>query len=43
MYLNQNCKDAMTLTDFVENIKISLQDLNYTKQNGYVKGITNIF
>lgn len=43
MYLNQNCKDAMTLTDFVENIKISLQDLDYTKQNGYVKGITNIF
>ena len=43
MYLNQNCKDAMSLTDFVENIKISLQDLDYTKENGYVKGITNVF
>ena len=43
MYLNQNCKDAISLTDFVENIKISLQDLDYTKENGYVKGITNVF
>ena len=43
MYLNQNCKDAMSLTDFVENIKVSLQDLDYTKENGYVKGITNVF
>lgn len=43
MYLNQNCKDAMSLTDFVENIKMSLQDLDYTKENGYVKGITNVF
>ena len=43
MYLNQNCKDAISLTDFVENIKISLQDLDYTKENGFVKGITNVF
>lgn len=43
MYLNQNCKNAMSLNDFVENIKMSLQDLDYTKENGYVKGITNVF
>jgi hypothetical protein len=43
MYLNQNCKNAMSLTDFVENIKMSLQDLDYTKENGYVKGIANVF
>jgi hypothetical protein len=43
MYLNKECKDAMNLTDFVENVQISLEDLKYTTENGYVKGISNIF
>ena len=43
MYLNENCKNAMNLEDFVRNITVSLQDLDYSKQNGYAKGITNIF
>jgi len=43
MYLNENCKNAMNLEDFVRNISVSLQDLDYSKQNGYAKGITNIF
>ena len=42
MYLNQECKNAMNLTDFVENVKISIEDLMYTQQHGYVKGISNI-
>jgi len=42
MYLNQECKNAMSLTDFVSNVKISLEDLKYTQQHGYVKGISNI-
>ena len=43
LYLNQTCKDAMNLSDFVENLKISLEDLDYTKEHGFVKGISNIF
>ena len=43
MYLNEKCKNAMNLEDFVRNITVSLQDLDYSKQNGYAKGITNIF
>jgi hypothetical protein len=43
MYLNDQCKNAMNLEDFVRNITVSLQDLDYSKQNGYAKGITNIF
>ena len=43
VYLNENCKNAMNLTNFVKNIQVSLDDLMYTKDNGYVKGITNIF
>lgn len=42
VFLNENCKDAMNLTKFVQNIQVSLEDLMYTKDNGYVKGITNI-
>jgi len=43
MYLNDQCADAMNLTDFVDKVKVSLEDLLYTQQHGYVKGISNIF
>ena len=42
MYLNENCKNALNLEDFVKQITVSLQDLDYSKQNGYAKGVTNI-
>jgi hypothetical protein len=43
MFLNEKCKNAMNLEDFVEKIKLSLEDLQFTKDNGYAKGISNIF
>jgi hypothetical protein len=43
VFLNEQCKDAMNLTDFVKNVRVSLQDLDYTKENGYIDGISNIF
>ena len=43
VFLNEHCKDAMNLTDFIKNIEISLEDLEYTNQHGYVKGVSNIF
>ena len=43
VFLNEQCKDAMNLKDFVDNVKVSLEDLLYTKEHGYVKGISNIF
>ena len=43
VFLNQECKNAMNLADFVENVKVSLEDLKYTKEHGYIKGISNIF
>ena len=43
VFLNEQCKNAMNLTDFVENVKVSLADLKYTTQHGYIKGISNIF
>ena len=43
MFLNDKCKNAMNLEDFVEKIKFTLEDLQYTRDNGYTKGISNIF
>ena len=43
VYLNEHCKNAMNLTDFMDTLKVSVEDLMYTKDHGYVKGISNIF
>ena len=32
----------MNITDFVQNIQLSLEDITYTNKNGFAKGITNI-
>jgi uncharacterized protein YneR len=43
VYLNETCKNAMNLTDFVEQINVSLEDLIYTQQHGHTEGLANIF
>jgi len=42
LYLNEHCKNAMNLEDFVDNIKVQLQDIMYQSEMGPVDGITNI-
>jgi hypothetical protein len=42
-FLNEECKDAINLTDFVKTLQLELDDLDKTRKNGYVSGITNIF
>ena len=41
-FLNETCKDAMNITDFVNSIKLQLSDLETFGEVGYVEGITNI-
>jgi len=41
-FLNETCKDAMNITDFVSSIKLSLEDLENTGRRGYIEGISNI-
>ena len=41
-FLNETCKDAMNITDFVDSIKLQLTDLEKVGQIGYVEGISNI-
>jgi hypothetical protein len=43
IFLNETCKDALNLTDFINSIQVQLKDLEYTTDNGHIKGITNIF
>tara|TARA_B110000046_G_scaffold173567_1_gene196293 strand:- start:2328 stop:2984 length:657 start_codon:yes stop_codon:yes gene_type:complete len=42
IFLNESCKDAMNLTDFIETITLSIEDLDYTGKHGYIEGISNI-
>ena len=41
-FLNETCKDALNITDFVSSIKLQLSDLETTGRLGYVEGISNI-
>ena len=42
VFLNTQCK-AMSIQDFLNQLQLSLDDLNYTKNNGFVEGISNVF
>ena len=42
VFLNETCKDAMNITDFVDSIKLELSDLMKVGEVGYVEGISNI-
>jgi len=41
-FLNETCKDAMNLMDFVDSIKLQLTDLEKVGRIGFVEGISNI-
>ena len=43
VFLNEECKDAINIVDFVESLKITVNDLEQTGHLGYVQGITRIF
>lgn len=42
VFLNEKCKDAMSLEDFVNSIELTLEDYKNTGENGFVKGISDI-
>jgi len=41
-FLNETCKDAMNISEFIENISLQLSDLESIGKLGYVEGISNI-
>ena len=42
VFLNETCKDAMNIMDFVDSLKLQLTDLEKVGKIGYVEGISNI-
>ena len=42
VFLNEKCKDAMNMSDFIKSIEVSLQQLDLTKTKGLEQGITNV-
>ena len=41
--MNETCKDAMNITDFVNSLKLSLNDLESVGELGYAEGISRMF
>jgi hypothetical protein len=41
-FLNETCKNAMNITDFVDSIKLQLSDFMDVGEVGYIQGISNI-
>lgn len=42
MFLNEKCKDAMNITDFIDSLQLQLSDLEDVGKLGYINGISNI-
>jgi hypothetical protein len=42
VFLNETCKDAMNIMDFVDSIKISLSDIESIGELGYVNGMSKL-
>jgi hypothetical protein len=43
MFLNEQCKDAISITDFIDSLQVEVSDLEATGKLGYVLGISRIF
>jgi hypothetical protein len=43
VFLNEKCKDAMNMSDFIDSIKVNDEDFENIGKLGYVQGISNIF
>ena len=41
-FLNTTCKDAMNMSEFIENIEVEFKDIENIGKDGYVSGMTNM-
>ena len=42
IFLNDKCKDALNIMDFINSLKLKLEDLEHTAKVGYVDGISRV-
>lgn len=40
VFLNEKCRDAVNMSDFIKSIEVSLQQLDFTKENGLANGLS---
>ena len=40
LFLNEHCKDAINMSEFIESIHVSLKQLDFTKENGLADGLS---
>jgi hypothetical protein len=43
IFLNEDCKDALNMVEFVNSLQIKMKDIENTLDSGYVNGISQIF
>jgi hypothetical protein len=42
IFLNEECKDAMNMSEFINSIQLKVSDMENIGKNGYVEGVSNI-
>jgi hypothetical protein len=42
VFLNETCKDAMNISEFIENLQVSMEDMEKTGELGFAKGMSRI-
>lgn len=42
VFLNETCRDALNMSDFLETLEIKLNDLKYTQRNGLTEGVSSV-
>ena len=43
MFLNETCKDALSMNEFIDSLKITMDDVERFGTEGFIEGITKIF
>ncbi len=43
VFLNEQCKNAINMSEFIESLQIQLDDLIYTKDKGLIEGVSSVF
>ena len=42
LFLNETCKDAINISEFIETITVGMDDLRFTHNNGIIEGVTTL-
>tara|TARA_B100000482_G_scaffold27611_1_gene17757 strand:+ start:309 stop:908 length:600 start_codon:yes stop_codon:yes gene_type:complete len=43
VFLDEQCSDAINMSEFIESLKIKMDDIQFTSTNGLVEGVCSVF